>query len=142
MLTPQPAAAACYAGLSALLQPCHGSVPVLASMVLRLVTPALLAVGKPEVGDDGGSCKVTSATPAKEAVAASTMARDFVAKLLRWVVFLPNLCMNQNHHPIASAWHAQSLSDHHADLGLDVLGTGNAQPRMMPSLHWPAATWS
>lgn len=82
-LAPQAAAAACYAGLSALLQPCHGSVAVTASMVLRLVTPTLLAVAKPDLGDAGGSCKVTGAAPSREALAASTMARDFVAAMLR-----------------------------------------------------------
>lgn len=82
-LAPQPAAAACYAGLSALLQTCHGSVAVTASMVLRLVTPALLAVGKPDLGDSAGSCTVTGAAPSREALAASALARNFVAAMLR-----------------------------------------------------------
>ena len=54
-----------------------------ASMVLRLVTPAIMAVGAPELGHGCGSCKVAATAPSREALACSTAARDFVATMLR-----------------------------------------------------------
>ena len=100
-LAPKPAAAACYAGLLALLEPIHGATDETASVVLRLVTPALLAVSRPGGGGGAGdACKTTSAAPSKEALAASALAREFVATILRWVAALSQSTRRLPHHTV------------------------------------------
>jgi len=82
-LASKQAAGSCYAALLALVAPRHGASDETASLVLRLVTPALLAVGTPGSGGAGESCKTPTAAPTKEALTASALAREFVSTMLR-----------------------------------------------------------